>query len=585
MTDSVDTESRRNGGVSRFGPVAPAPDRVSRRMARSDRPSQNLSDATTGSADLFAGGAMAAIESEVDLAIIARALADSCAPGRSSAAKDEASRAAADGSLLRSLRASIAAGEDPLGDAFCRLRPPAERRSSGAVYTPAPIVDRMVAWAAQQADPVRIVDPGCGSGRFVIAAARRFPAAQLIAVDCDPLALLMLRANVAVLGLAERMRILCGDYRDLVLPAADGPTLFIGNPPYLRHHNLSRAGKVWFAAKAAAFGFKASNLAGLHIHFFLKTRELGRNGDFGVFITSAEWLDVNYGSVLRKMLVDGLGGSALHVLDARANPFAGAATTAAIACFQIGRRPDHVVVQAVDSLDRLDLAKGRAVERKTLANAPRWNVIVKPAAAVPKGHIELGELFRVHRGQVTGGNGVWIEGRYPADLPKAILFPSITKARELLEAGPALDATANLRRVIDLPADLGVLGSPDRECVDRFLEWARAQGAHESFIARTRKAWWAVNLRAPAPILCTYMARRPPAFVRNLCGARHINIAHGLYPREPLGEEHLRALVAYLSGNAPIQFGRTYAGGLTKFEPKEIERLPIPDLDSLHGLA
>jgi adenine-specific DNA-methyltransferase len=40
-----------------------------------------------------------------------------------------------------------------------------------------------------------------------------------------------------------------------------------------------------------------------------------------------------------------------------------------------------------------------------------------------------------------------------------------------------------------------------------------------------------VRLRPPAPILATYMARRPPAFVHNLAGARHVNIDHGLYPR------------------------------------------------------
>ena len=29
--------------------------------------------------------------------------------------------------------------------------------------------------------------------------------------------------------------------------------------------------------------------------------------------------------------------------------------------------------------------------------------------------------------------------------------------------------------------------------------------------------------------------------------------------------------------------GRTCTGGLTKFEPKELERLPIPKLERLHG--
>ena len=90
-----------------------------------------------------------------------------------------------------------------------------------------------------------------------------------------------------------------------------------------------------------------------------------------------------------------------------------------------------------------------------------------------------------------------------------------------------------------------------------------------------------VGLKAPAPVLCTYMARRPPQFTLNTCGARHINIAHGLYPREPMADGVLSRLVTWLNENVNTGSGRTYAGGLTKFEPKEIERLRIPTLAAL----
>ena len=102
-------------------------------------------------------------------------------------------------STLASLREEITAGGDPLGEAFCRIRPPAARRSQGATYTPADIVDAMVSWsAAEEVQPARIVDPGAGSGRFLAAAAARFPRAQLVAVEIDPLAALLLRATTAV---------------------------------------------------------------------------------------------------------------------------------------------------------------------------------------------------------------------------------------------------------------------------------------------------------------------------------------------------------------------------------------------------
>lgn len=81
------------------------------------------------------------------------------------------------------------------------------------------------------------------------------------------------------------------------------------------------------------------------------------------------------------------------------------------------------------------------------------------------------------------------------------------------------------------------------------------------------------------------MARRPPAFVRNEAAARHINIAHGLYPREALSDTVLEALGAYLRTAVSMESGRTYAGGLTKFEPKEMERIVVPNIDMLSAGA
>ncbi len=530
--------------------------------------------------------AISAIDSVSILAAVASALAEPSAthsvPERGLIARTRP----VDASLLRLVRALIKAGSDPLGEAFCRLRPAVDRRASGAIYTPAAIVRSMILWAAEQGTPARIVDPGCGSGRFILAAARRFPRADLVAVDTDPLATLMLRANASVLGVADRLTIQCEDYRRITLPAIDGATLFIGNPPYVRHHDIDADWKTWLAETAAAYGCNASKLAGLHIHFFLKTRELGRAGDCGTFITSAEWLDVNYGAVLRTMLANGLGGAALHVLTPETMPFPGTITTGAITCFRVGRRPSQMVMRAVGALDQLgSLDTGRAVPWPKLEKARRWTAIIKPAAKAPAGYIELGELCRVHRGQVTGANDIWIAGAYPGELPAAFLFPTVTKAREILRAGRVLESADLLRRVIDLPVDLDALEAPDRDRVDRFLDWAKARGACKSYIASTRRAWWSVNLRAPAPILCTYMARRPPAFVRNLHGARHLNIAHGLYPRDRFSEADLMALVVYLSSHVRTDSGRTYAGGLTKFEPKELERIMIPQLEKLHEVT
>ena len=483
-----------------------------------------------------------------------------------------------DAVILAALRSEIAKGGDPLGDFFARIRSAKTRRALGATYTPHEIVKAMLAWsrAQQGAAPQRIVDPGAGSGRFLLEAAERFPAAALVGIEIDPVAALVLRANLSAAGLTHRAAVLVGDYRALALPAISGRTLFIGNPPYLRHHGIAPEWKDWYAATVQRFGVTASRLAGLHLHFFLRTLELAKPGDLGCFVTAAEWLDVNYGASLRRLLTAALGIKSLHQLDPKALPFADAVTTGVITGFEIGAQPERVRIDHATSVAALgNLDRGEDVLRATLAAAPRWTLVTRPAKAIPHGWVELGEICRVHRGQVTGGNAVWIAGAHSAELPPQFLFPTVTKARELL-AGDVLRDPSRLRRVIDLPRDLAA-----NAAIERFLAWAEAQGADQSYIARHRKAWWSVGLKAPAPILCTYMARRPPAFVRNLCGARHINIAHGLYPRAPLSDAMLNALAAFLRENVAQASGRTYAGGLTKFEPKELERIAVPRLEEL----
>ena len=484
------------------------------------------------------------------------------------------------------VRCAIARGEDPLGDVFCRLRSPNDRRKTGAVYTPRAIVDAMIDWASGKGTPERIIDPGAGSGRFLLAAGKAFPNAELFGIEIEPLAALILRANASVLQMADRLTLLVDDYRAIDLPEVEGASLYIGNPPYVRHHAISPRWKDWFAEAALAQGYKASKLAGLHIHFILKTRLLARPGDFGAFITSAEWLDVNYGAVMRRLLVNGLGGTALHVIAPTAMPFGDTAATGAIICFDVGHRHEAMRFRSVENASDLgSLASGQPVPWSRLDGTRRWSPLLRSSTPLPKNYVELGELCRVHRGQVTGCNAVWIAGAQAGALPKSALIPTVTKARELFGAVPNLSRCEQLRRVIDLPISLDEFDEEERRKIDKFLAWARSLGADKSYIARHRRAWWAVGLRAPAPVLCTYMARRPPAFVRNVCGARHLNIAHGIYPRDPLPDKTLDTLSAWLRGRVTITAGRTYAGGLTKFEPKELERVMIPPLEELHERA
>lgn len=474
-------------------------------------------------------------------------------------------------------QASIDQGSDPLGEAFCNVFSNEQRRPKGATYTPQPIVDAMLGWAAREVKPTRIIDPGVGSARFLVAAGRRFPDARLMGVEVDPLAAIIARGHLAAAGLAHRSEVILQDYREISLPETSGPTLFLGNPPYVRHHLIEPLWKTWLSDTARSLGHQASQLAGLHVHFFLATAKHARPGDFGALITSSEWLDVNYGRLVRELLMGVLGAKTIHVIEPDADPFPGTQTTAVITGFSVGVRPEAVGLRRVERVADLGkLSTDWSVRRERLEAADRWSPLTRANTQRREGFVELGELCRVHRGQVTGANRIWIDAANRFRLPERVLLPTVTRARELFAAEGCLADSSALRRVIDLPVELDAFQLQERRQIEKFLRYARSQDVQTGFVAQNRKAWWSVGLRQPAPILATYMARRPPVFVRNMAEARHINIAHGLYPRIPLTTSQLSALAEHLSRSVSVSEGRTYAGGLTKFEPREMERLLVP---------
>lgn len=147
------------------------------------------------------------------------------------------------------------------------------RRRTGAWYTPAHLVelviDRTVTadWVARIDRPIRVLDPACGDGRFLLAAARAVEAlggrGQLTAIDIDPEALAVVAREPGL----ERADRRCADS----LSSDWGDERFdlvLGNPPFLSQLSVittrrgaSRHGGGPYADAAAEFLALAVRLA------------------------------------------------------------------------------------------------------------------------------------------------------------------------------------------------------------------------------------------------------------------------------------------------------------------------------------
>ncbi len=466
-------------------------------------------------------------------------------------------------SRLSELQARVRAGEDPLGEAFCFLRSARVRRQSGAFYTPPPMVQRMASWVVEQR-PVRVVDTGCGSGRFAVALRRAGFAGEIVAVDTDPLAVLMTRAHVAAAGLGE-VDARVQDFTQIDLPPVAGATAFLGNPPYVRHHDLDPSTKAEARETALKLGMELSGLAGLHALFLLAVARASRPGDLGCFVTSAEWMDTGYGQVMRTLLAGGLGLVWLDVESRRERVFEDALTTASVFGWRCGHRGEAVV-------------NGSAVSRQELRRAKRWSTLGEGPPFAGAG-IPLGSIARVHRGVATGANGFFtLRRERAAELGlERWTVPCLTRARQVIEAAPTVRAADCSHLLLDLDGS-----PPDNAALHSYLASGETQDLHQRYLCRHRQPWWRVGGKPPPPIVVTYMARRPPVFAFNPDGCRILNVLHGLYPREPLSDAQLAALVTWLNHHArDLRGHRTYQGGLMKWEPRDLEAAMIPPPDFL----
>lgn len=458
-----------------------------------------------------------------------------------------------------------------------------ELKARGAFYTPPEITAFLAGWAIRDADD-KVLEPSCGDGAFIAAAAVRYE--QLGAPDASG----RVYGVELEAGEAEKSRtqaptadIRVSSFFD-VMPA-DLPTMdaVIGNPPYIRYHGFTGDDRKAGLARAAEQGVKLTQLASSWAHFVVHSVAfLPEQGGRLALVLPAELLHTDYAEPVRDFLLERFNSVIVVAFDR--NVFDDAQVDAVLLLASDDDNTGMRLIRVHDAAAVTTLDVNPADDAVARAHARRWSVTIDADVEriyadliLSDKAVHLGTLASVDIGVVTGNNAFFIMSAKDAKarkLPKKILTPIVSRAGDIPGLTVKSDETSVL---IDLrnkpePTDANLLA---------YLAKGKEDGVSDGYKCRTRKPWYGVPLPRVKPhAFLPYMNHHAPRLIVNAPDAWSTNLIHGVtfFP----GHRDVRAIAAAMLSaiswlSSEIE-GRAYGGGVLKTETKEAERLLVPAL-------
>lgn len=441
-------------------------------------------------------------------------------------------------------------------------------KALGAYYTPETIADVLAEWLVDTGGEL-LLEPSAGDGALIRAARARAVALtgsaaplRLIACDVDPRATESLRQWLS----ADVVRTV--DFLSLspddVAPV-DG---ILTNPPFTRNHALPAEMRADLRER-----FKVEGAAGLWVHFLLHACKFLVGGGRLAAVVPASAVFTHYGR---------------RALERICQQFA------AVELRRIIDRP--LWASRTDERGAILLARGFNLGSSEVPSASIWscNGGGRPQLSrkAPTCFTEaivasspLGTIASLSIGAVTGGNHTFLmseKEREQDGIPLEQVLAIVSRSRHVSGLSVTRDelgilARAGERTWLLAPRSIDCKPSGARR---RLARISRAQRRETAWLLK-RNPWWAVNAGPDCDAIFTYMNDKGPRLVLAGQGLKCTNTLHRVLFRE--GVDRNRQLAAALTvvstfGQlAAEQIGRSYGGGMLKFELAEARLIPVLD--------
>ncbi len=483
-----------------------------------------------------------------------------------------------------------------------RSPPPRSENTLAPFYTPYNVAQILTDWAVTSADAL-VLDPSYGGCAFLNSAFATLtkkgsarPERQIFGVDIDPSANNYL-SDLLAAGAAPRQYI-CRDFFELGRDNFDGQSFdaVVGNPPYVRYHNIPKNLQRKAEDRLAEIGINISGRASYWAFFLLySTHFLSEGGRLAMVLPGA-LLHTDYSSKVRELFNSCFEKVNIYLLQERI--FDNTQEESVIICADgAGKKNRAVRVEHVSTVGDLSKAiKQGGNNAHTNGDESRDGGLLRALVADEvlefydeisnsSTVVRLGDWVDTRLGIVTGNNNYFIlsqDERKLTEIPERYFVPVIRRPAYV----NGLVATNRDLKYLDNEGKPYLLLNPPEnlahapKSLRRYIEQGEEKGVNLAWKCKSRDPWYIVPHTYVPEAIIPCMAASWARLMINHSGYTCTNniIRLSWKDRRPAYDWTrlaLGTLSSFCQFSAEL-VGRSYGGGVLKVEPTELTRLAVP---------
>jgi len=220
----------------------------------------------------------------------------------------------------------------------------------------------------------------------------------------------------------------------------------------------------------------------------------------------------------------------------------------------------------------------------------KWRAYYQEQNALQfKDLVPFNKFGRVVRGIATGSNEYFTFNVTKAQvfsIPETYLLPCICKAIDSKK--PFFTAT-DFNELKRSNKDVFLFNAFNRENenVRKYILLGESSEVNKKYLTSKRNPWYSLENRPPAPIWVSVFNRTGIRFVRNEANIANLTAFHCIYPtsKNIFASGNIDLLFTYLLTDVAKQIlndnSREYGNGLQKFEPNDLNKGMMLDLEKL----